>query len=322
MTASPKKTLKIKQEGPARRSAATDSKWKLNTPSDKRALSIAVGVSALAILFAGLLAYNQSLMGSDSPSGPTLSYETIKSEVEAVPVASMTCENAAQLVGNEPFYMFALENLEKSQKAAQRLTVWNADRYLTKNSWVRSSLFPDDQIPYGKFIREISDPLFRTTLATVNSSFLDDVGEEIAETSFGNFSLYLIENCGLRDVIDSNGKVVSDFDRANTQIILLSQQKPWYPKGFSEIANFSGFAYENISNQGCTFSFGSCAKFKIVSRTDCSQNLYVQTNLLSGGAVVDWSNDTAIVRAGQVAVIETTFSGSGSNWEFVEISCY
>jgi hypothetical protein len=38
---------------------------------------------------------------------------------------------------------------------------------------------------------------------------------------------------------------------------------------------------------------------------------------------VDWSNDTATVRAGQVALMETTFSYSGGgNWEFAEISCY
>ena len=314
--------MKTQQNAPTRKSSATNSKSKLNSLSTKRALSIAGGVSALAILFAGLLAYNQSLMGSDSQSGPELTYGNIESEIEAAPVAAASCESAAKLVENEPFYTFALEKLDKSQKAADRLTIWNADKYLTKNSWVRSSLFPDDQVPYGKFIREISDPVFRTTLASMSSSFLDDVGEEIAETSYINFSLYLIESCGLKDVIEENSKIVWALDNANAKIILLSQQKPWYPKGFSEIANFPGFAYENISNQGCTFSFGSCAKFKIVSKTDCSQNLYVQTNLLSGGAVVDWSNDTAIVRAGQVAVMETSFSGSGGTWEIVEISCY
>jgi len=314
--------MKTQQNDPTRKSSATNSKSKLNSPSSKRALSIAGGVSALAILFAGLLAYNQSLMGSESQSGPELSYGSIKSEIEAVPVAAASCESAAKLVENEPFYTFALEKLDKSQKAADRLTIWNADKYLTKNSWIRSSSFPEGEIPYGKFLREISDPVFRATLASVNSSFLDDVGEETAENSYSNFSLYLIESCGLKDVIEENRKLVWAFDSANAKIINLSQQKPWYPKGFSEIPNFPGFAYENISNQGCTFSFGSCAKFKIVSQTDCSQNLYVQTNLLSGGAVVDWSNDTAIVRAGQVAIMETSFSGSGSTWEIVEISCY
>ena len=314
--------MKTKQIAPARKSAATDSKSKLNAPTSKRALSIAGGVSALAILFAGLLAYNHSLMGSDSQSGPELSYGSIKSEIEAIAVSAATCDSAAKLVENEPFYRFALEKLDKSQKATNRLTIWNADKYLTKNSWIRSSSFPEDEIPYGKFLREISDPVFRTTLASVNSSFLDDVGEEIAENSFSNFSLHLIESCGLKDDIEENRKLVWAFDSANAKIIYLSQQKPWYPKGFSEIPNFPGFAYENISNQGCTFSFGSCAKFKIVSQTNSSQNLYVRTKLLSGGAVVDWSNDTAIVRAGQVAVMETSFSGSGGTWEIVEISCY
>jgi hypothetical protein len=318
----PKKTLKVKQEAPTRKLAATDPSSKLTAPSNRKVLSIVGGVSALAILFAVLIAYNDSLGGSETNRASTLSYESVKGEIEAIPIASATCQSAANLVENEPFHKFALENLEKSQKAADRLTIWNADKYLTKNSWIRSSSLPDDEAPYGKFVREVSDPVFRATLATINESFLDEVGSDVAENSFINFSLYLIESCGLKDEIEKNRELVRTFENANAQIVSLARQKPWYPKGFTEITNFPGFAYENISNQGCTYSFGSCAKFKIVSKVNCSSNLYVQTNLLSGGAVVDWSNDTAIVRAGQVAIMETSFSGSGGSWEFADISCY
>lgn len=301
---------------------ATNSDSKPKTPNNTRAFSIAGGVTAF-VLVAGLVAYNDTLMSSGPQSDSNLSYESVRAEIEAIPISAETCERATQLVENEPFYLLAREKINKSQKAAKRLTIWNADRYLAKNTWVRNSLFPDDEIPYGKFIRELSDPLFETTLASLNSSFLDDVEPEVAEISLENFSRHLIEACVLKDVIEENRKLVWALDSANAKIIVLAQQKPWYPKGFVEVSGYPGFAYKN-SPRNCSYSFGgSCAIFEIVSRTGCPSNLYVQTNLLSGGTVVDWSNDTAIVRAGQIALMETTFTrGYGEKWEFAEISCY
>lgn len=120
----------------------------------------------------------------------------------------------------------------------------------------------------------------------------------------------------------STVKKIASYDAKLAKVDDLSKSIPWYPKGFKE-TGFEGFAYKNISNQGCTYSFGSCAKFKIVSRTDCPTNLYVRTNHLVNGEVDDWSNDTATVAAGQVAIMETSFSSDYSgSWQFVEINCY
>jgi hypothetical protein len=169
----------------------------------------------------------------------------------------------------------------------------------------------------------VSDPLLRTTLSSINPSFLDDVSGEFSDNSFENFSKHVLKSCGLEDAIKENGEIIRAFDKSNASIVSLAQQKPWYPKGFVEVSGYPGFAYKN-SPRSCSYSFGgSCAIFEIVSKTGCPSNLYVQTNLLSGGTVVDWSNDTAIVRAGQIALMETTFTrGYGATWEFAEISCY
>jgi hypothetical protein len=136
------------------------------------------------------------------------------------------------------------------------------------------------------------------------------------------FSAEMLDSCSLTSKFEKIKTIISAFQSEKDAVYALSLQIPWYPEGFEE-TGFPGFAYQNISNQGCTYSFGRCAKFKIVSQTDCPSNLYVRTNSLSNGVVVDWSNDTAVVRAGQIAIMETSFtSDEGRQWEFVEINCY
>lgn len=315
-------TLNIEPNKARPEFSASNADSKPKTPSNTMAFSIAGGITIFAVLLAGLVVYNDTLMTSDAQTDLNLSYESVKAEVESVPISPATCEKATQLVEKEPAYLFAQKNLSKSEKAAKRVTIWNADKYLAKNPWVQNSLFPYDEVPYGKFVRDLSDPLLRATLSSINSSFLDDVAGDFADNSFENFSTHIIERCGLSDAIEGNRKVVWAFDGANAKIVALAKQKPWYPKGFVEVSGYTGFAYKD-SQRGCSYSFGSCATFEIVSRTGCPTNLYVQTNLLSGGTVVDWSNDTAIVRAGQIAFMETTFTqGSGGTWDFAKISCY
>jgi len=326
--------LQVKSSAPERKKlqAKTQSKSpKIQLPNFREMLpktsqgKVLGGAGAVTVLLVfGILLLDSTPVPLESnvTADTSQNYESIKDDLQAAAKPDLDCSNLKVLVDNEPYFTIASKQIKRAKKAASRLTVWNAEDYLANNSWTQNSRLPDMQKPYIKFVRAATDPLLDKTVQKLPENQQEAFNSNATDDWYANFAQFSLESCGLRELVEDNEGVVRDFESALVRISSLASQKPWYPKGFSEISNFPGFAYENISNQGCTFSYGSCAKFKIVSEFNCPTNLYVQTNALSGGAVVDWSNDTAIVRAGQVAVMETSFSVSAGTWEFVEINCY
>lgn len=127
----------------------------------------------------------------------------------------------------------------------------------------------------------------------------------------------VIENCGYKKVVDEIAKYDDYLEKISTQAANI----PWYPKGFKEIPGYVGFAL-NDTNGTCSYSFGSCAIFNIVSQIGCPSSLYVEANGLIGDVVTSWGNDTARVSPGQVARIEITFSEDIDTWELTKINCY
>lgn len=127
----------------------------------------------------------------------------------------------------------------------------------------------------------------------------------------------VIESCGYKKAVDEIAKYDGYLEKISTQAANI----PWYPKGFSEIPGYPGFALGKAKGS-CSYSFGSCAIFNIVSQASCPTSLYVEANGLNGDVVTAWGNDTARVAAGQVARIEITFSENVDTWELTNINCY
>jgi hypothetical protein len=241
-------------------------------------------------------------------------------ELLETPIEPALCGAIERTLETGAAVTFAKKNQARATKASNSLTEWNADAYLVKSDWV---------IPASKLMLDFETEIEGTTNKSLTSriKFLKNsdaqIGLDELDGTWGdNFRLFVIEDCGLDDKASKAKDLISKVSIAASVIQAKASSKPWYPKGFEE-TGFEGFAYQNISNQGCRYSFGSCAKFKIVSKTDCPTNLYVRTNHLVDGEVDDWSNDTATVAAGQVAVMETTFNSDyAGSWQFVEITCY
>jgi hypothetical protein len=246
-------------------------------------------------------------------------YASFESAANTLDDTNFRCIEVRELVANEPFLFNAQNHLDEALMAFQKVTKWNADRYLSKNSWTNNPSKPEN--PYSYFVRELSDPILDSVVQALDKANASSHQNNVTEQWFVNFSTYVVDRCGLTTTLQENESVVASFANSLAGIKLKASQKPWHPKGFTEIPEYTGIAYKP-SNRGCTFSFGSCAVFEMVSQTGCPSSLYVQTNLLDNGVVVDWSNDTAVVRPLQVALFETTFSANGSNWEFAEINCY
>jgi hypothetical protein len=301
-----------------------DSEAKVQASSNLRGLSIAGGVTATVALVLGLVAYNASLMGSEAQIESNLSYEgypQLREKFEAIPISDTDCESVSLLIDFEPFAVEAAEKLEIAKEAYLASTEFTAKDYLEENPWMRTARLPESEKPYGQFIRELSNPLLDKTILELDIDSQEEFNENSVDAWYNTYSNHVLKTCGLSEKFQEKKEIVTSFETAITSVINKAAREPWYPEGFQEVAGFAGFAFQT-SDRACTFR-GSCAVFYIVSKTDCSSNLYVQVNLLNGGVVVDWSNDTATVRAGQVALMETTFSyRGGGNLEFAKISCY
>jgi hypothetical protein len=303
--------------------------------ANKKILFSLAGIATSILLV--FLIFSANNANVSSPKEPAELYVELKSKFEAVPISQVDCDSVARLLENEPYFISAQDNLDSVREAKKALTETTVDRFVVENPWVLSLYFlQDDLKEYGHFVRELSDPILDKAVAELDKSSQDQFNSNAHDGWYGSYRFHVVEVCQLEDELQTNSDLVSRFDNLAYEILRLAPEKYldwgseeaspeenlWYPEGFTQVARFPGFAYKN-SDRACSFSIGSCAIFEIVSITDCPTNLYVQTNLLDGGTVVDWSNDTAIVRAGQVALMETTFTSSyGSKWEFVDISCY
>lgn len=243
-------------------------------------------------------------------------------ELLETPVEPAYCGALERILETGAAVTFAKKNQTRATKASNSLTEWNADAYLVKSDWVvpASKLMLDFEVE----LEGSSNKLLAARINALKDRSAQVGLNELDGTWGDSFRLFAIEDCGLGDKASKAKNQISEVSAAASVIQVKASSKPWYPKGFEEVSGYPGFAYLNISNQGCSYSFGSCAKFKIVSQTGCPKSLYVETNLESGGAVVDWSNDTARgLGANQVAIMETNFSSEGSgNWRIVDLSCY
>ncbi len=246
-------------------------------------------------------------------------YSTYKLELETT-IDKPTCSLVAQVLRSGATASFATKNLERATRAAKNLTPWNATDYLASNSWITVASQLSSKLEQE--LEAVTNPVLTTRIRSLKDAPAENDVQPLGNAWGDRFRSFVVSDCGqAKTLISANTKIAQVYGAAK-EIQNKAAAKPWYPKDFKE-TGIEGFAYKNISNQGCTYSFGSCAKFKIVSRTDCPSNLYVRTNHLVNGEVDDWSNDTATVTAGQVAIMETTFSSDKAGaWQFVEITCY
>jgi hypothetical protein len=284
--------------------------------SSRGKLIAAGSIAVLLIIF--FISGNTSRINEEKLA-EAANYSTFQNQLET-PVDPAYCGAIERVLEDGTSITFAKKNRDRAIKASDSLTVWNADSYLAKSDWVDTG----SQLVLNFYAeQEVSTNKLLSSRITGLSDKLAEVGLKELDGSWGDkFRAFVVTDCGLQEQATSVEEKIREVMTAADVIKYKASSKPWYPKGFKE-TGFEGFAYQNISNQGCSYSFGSCAKFKIISKTSCPTNLYVRTNHLVNGAVDDWSNDTATVSAGQIAIMETTFNSDYSgSWEFVEINCY
>lgn len=125
-------------------------------------------------------------------------------------------------------------------------------------------------------------------------------------------------NCSFQKQLDE----LLRYDNALSEAKTILANAPWYPRGFSEFSDYPGIAYKPYRNYYCSYSWGTCARFQVISNSSCQSNLYIQANLLVGSTVVDWGNDSLSLGAYQIGEVEITFTEDYSGtYEITAINC-
>ena len=248
-------------------------------------------------------------------NAPKIFTETLSAD-EIRQVSARVCDFVLSDIQYTSDYLFA-EVVPSRIRSLNNVTddYWDTKDFKAKNnSWFyRDSSYDNLQSKISLSIENNSQGLFdRFVEGKYSGAYTKNMVQ-------WNSDLFYIatSDCNFTRTLDT----LLNYDSALAEAKEVLANAPWYPRGFSEFSEFPGFAYKTSSGY-CSYSFGSCAKFKIISNTSCASNLYIQANLNSGGSVIDWGNDSVSIGAYQMADIEIYFSSERSGtYEITTINC-
>ena len=249
-------------------------------------------------------------------NAPKIFAETLSAD-EIRQVSARVCDSVLSDIQYLPEYLFA-KVVPSRVRSINNVTddYWDTKDFKAKNkSWFyRASSYAVVQSEITASVESNSQALFdRFSDGKYSGAYTKNM------IAWNSDLIYIAtSDCSFQNTLDS----LLNYDSAISEAKNVLANAPWYPRGYSELPDFPGIAYQPSRNYYCSYSFGSCARFKIVSNTSCASNLYVQANLKSGGTVIDWGNDTASIGAYQVADMEIYFSSEyGDTYEITTVNC-
>jgi len=249
-------------------------------------------------------------------NAPKIFAETLSAD-ELRQVSARVCDSVLSDIQYMPEYLFA-KVVPSRIRSLNSVTgdYWDTKDFKAKNnSWFyRDSSYDVIQGKISSSIDTNSQSLF--------DRFADGKysGAYTKNSLQWNADLFVIAttDCNFTSTLDN----LLNYDSALSEAKNVLANAPWYPRGFSEFSDFPGIAYKPYRNYYCSYSFGTCAKFQIISNSSCQSNLYVEANLTVGGSVVDWGNDSTSLGAYQIAEMEIYFSTDRSGtYEITTINC-
>jgi hypothetical protein len=249
-------------------------------------------------------------------NAPKIFAETLTTD-EIRQVTARVCDSVLNDIQNTPDFLF-------SRVVASRISslnsvggdFWDMKDFKQKNnSWFyRASSYDALQSKIIASIYAIAPGLFERFSDGKYS------GAYTKNMLTWNSDLFYIatSDCNFKNELDALLK----YDNALSEAKNVPANAPWYPRGFSEFSDYPGIAYKPYRNYYCSYSFGTCARFQVISNSSCQSNLYIQANLLVGGTVVDWGNDSLSLGAYQIGEVEITFTEDYSGtYEVTAINC-
>jgi hypothetical protein len=248
-------------------------------------------------------------------NAPKIFAETLSAD-EQRQVAARICDSVLSDIQNTSDFLFArVVNSRINSLNSVGSDFWDMKDFKQRNnSWFyRASAYDALQTEISSSIDSNAQALFdRFADGKYASAYTKNM------IAWNSDLFYIATNdCSFQKELD----LLLRYDNVLSEAKTTLANAPWYPRGFTEYSEYPGFAYK--PNRGyCSYSWGSCAKFLIISNSSCQSNLYIQANLLAGGSVVDWGNDSVSVGAYQIADIEITFTSERSGtYEITAINC-
>ena len=249
-------------------------------------------------------------------NAPKIFAETLTTD-EIRQVTARVCDSVLNDIQNTPDFLF-------SRVVASRISslnsvggdFWDMKDFKQKNnSWFyRASSYDALQSKISASIDASAPGLFeRFSDGKYSGAYTKNI-------LTWNSDLFYIatSDCNFKNELDA----LLNYDNALSEAKNVLANAPWYPRGFSEFSDYPGIAYKPYRNYYCSYSFGTCARFQVISNSSCQSNLYIQANLLVGGTVVDWGNDSLSLGAYQIGEVEITFTEDYSGtYEITAINC-
>jgi hypothetical protein len=249
-------------------------------------------------------------------NAPKIFAETLTTD-EIRQVTARVCDSVLNDIQNTPDFLF-------SRVVASRISslnsvggdFWDMKDFKQKNnSW---------------FYRASSYDALQSKISTSIDASAPGLFEKFSDGKYSgaytknmltwNSDLFYIatSDCNFKNELDA----LLNYDNALSEAKNVLANAPWYPRGFSEFSDYPGIAYKPYRNYYCSYSFGTCARFQVISNSSCQSNLYIQAHLLVGGTVVDWGNDSLSLGAYQIGDVEITFTEDYSGtYEITAINC-
>lgn len=194
---------------------------------------------------------------------------------------------------------------------------------LAANTWYQSWTPPS--FSDGIFYYSVNDTLGEAIEAEIGKS------EKIMASETTEFFSYweddieaaALKACNIKSINAKYATLEAEYTTAKAAAQANADSAPWYPESYTEWSDDPNVAYDWVSGS-CDYGT-RCSHVRVVTRTGCPTNLYVEANFENDyGTVIDWTNDTAsYLGAGDSAYLTlSSYDDYAETTKLTKISCY
>lgn len=276
---------------------------------------VAVVVVALVIGGSFVPGLYAPLTSSQMPS-----YDSIYSDAEKAAVSKSICSKLTSLVPTE-------ETLTEYQMRQDLvLDIGGSDEGRKMRTFGATVDWLKNSDTLGFYEEGVDRSISQRLSQLVQEVTIFGVGsanrEALAEVWRADFETNVKQVCGILSLEKTIKQQLANYDRVISQAATTARNAPWYPAGYFDLGEI---ALKWVDRDKDCYS---CYQWdaKVVSKNGCPSSVYVEVNILSGGTVVGWTNDTlSSLGAGQYGVLrfQSYIGGYGSLSASVsDYSCY
>ena len=193
-------------------------------------------------------------------------------------------------------------------------------KFYNRTDWLTTS---SEAVALESTYRDVSDEGLTTLAKTYNAMGINDKNRDLlAKVWRDDYLAALNTDCPAASSFEVTRATLSEYDMTVNDAVSLADSAPWYPVGYNESPDDSNLAWKWVSAYSDCYSC-SYWHVKVIAKDSCPTGLYAEINILNGGSVVDWTNDTVpYLGAGETAILEfDTYSSSAESGRLTQLHC-